>query len=99
MPAKAVECELAYMQPLPDDDARRTAQDAMSDALGNEECLIKTEYCQNGTDYVTLYRAGIKEHLVEAFAEQGLISMAQGQSNAQTPSTLADDATVNRYGV
>jgi len=80
--AQAHEYELAYVRAPPDEDDRQFAKNILLDEIGNDECLIKIEYRQHQTEFISLYRANTKENLVKNLAEQGLIVIGQRQKRS-----------------
>ena len=83
LPGQAHEYELAYVRSAPDEDDRREAQLVLNNEIANEECLVKVEYRQNGSEYVLLYRASTKDNLVKSLAEQGLVIVGKSRGNRQ----------------
>jgi hypothetical protein len=79
---QAHECELAYVRAPPDEDDRQYAKNSLLEEVGNDECLMKVEYRQNNTEFISLYRASTKENLVKNLAEQGLIIIGQRQKRS-----------------
>jgi hypothetical protein len=82
LPGQAHECELAYVRAPPDEDDRQYAKNSLLEEVGNDECLMKVEYRQNNTEFISLYRASTKENLVKNLAEQGLIIIGQRQKRS-----------------
>lgn len=91
LPAQAHECELAYVRLPPDEDDRQDAKNALLDEIGNSECLMKVEYRQNNTEYVSLYHTNTKQNVVKNLAEQGLIGIIQGRGGRTLRPTLLYD--------
>jgi endonuclease YncB( thermonuclease family) len=93
LPAQAHECELAYVRAPPDEDDRQDAKNALTNEIGNDECLMKVEYRQNNIECISLYRASTKENLVKKLVEQGLIIIGQGRGGGRKirPSRLYDE--------
>ena len=82
LPGQAHECELAYVRLPPDEDDRQYAKNSLLDEVGNDECLMKVEYRQSNTEFVSLYRTNTKENIVRNLAEKGLIVIAQRQKRS-----------------
>lgn len=92
LPAQAHECDLAFVRPPPDEDDRQDAKNAILDEIGNDECLMKVEYRQNNSEYVSLYRANNKENIIKTLSEQGLIVINQGRGGRpMRPTPLYDE--------
>jgi endonuclease YncB( thermonuclease family) len=88
---QAHEYELAFVRNPPDEDDRQDAKNALTEEIGNDECLMKVEYRQNNTEHVSLYRASSKENIVKILAEQGLIIIGRGRGARPMRPTLLQD--------
>lgn len=89
---QAHEYDLAYVRPPPDQDDREDAKNALTEEIGNDECLMRVEYRQNNAEHVSLYRASTKENIVKVLAEQGLIVIGQGRGGRSIrPTPLYDE--------
>jgi staphylococcal nuclease domain-containing protein 1 len=91
MPGQAHEYDLAYVRPPPDQDDREEAKNALTDEIGNDECLMKVEYRVNNAEHISLYRASNKENIVKTLAEQGLVIIGQSRAGRSMRPTLLYD--------
>ena len=87
LPGQAHEYELAYVRCAPDEDDRRETLLALNNEIGNDECLVKVEYRQNGSEYVSIYRASTKENLLKSLAERGLVIVGKNRTSRQKHSS------------
>ncbi|UJR21995.1 hypothetical protein I4U23_025063 [Adineta vaga] len=83
LPVKAHKYELAYVRLPFGVDQREKIRNALFDATKNNECLIKVEYHEDNTDYISVYHANTKENLIRTLAEQSLLVVDQGHKSDQ----------------
>ena len=92
LPGQAHEYDLAYVRPPPDQDDREDAKNALTEEIGNDECLMKVEYRQNNAEQISLYRASTKENIIKSLAEQGLVVIGHGRGGRSSrPTALFDE--------